>query len=263
MSMLSLKATRPHFSSPFPLHFQSPNRRPASHLSFLKMSTAAAAPPPETIEHIVLFKVKETAEPSRVQSMLSSLNALVSLDPVLHLSAAPIHRLKSSPIPFTHLLHCRYSSKDGLKAYAVHPSHVAAVKERVLPVCDDVMAVDWVARDLLGPVVPPPGSAVRLSFLKLKEGSAAEAKDEILRVIGGVKENFEEIQQLTVGENFSPERAKGYSIASLAVFPGVGEIDSMDAKGELVSSEKDKVREHLESVIVLDFVVPSSQSASL
>ncbi|CAI0387691.1 unnamed protein product [Linum tenue] len=225
------------------------------------MSTTPA--PPETIEHIVLFKVKESAEPSRVQSMLSSLNALVSLDPVLHLSAAPIHRLKSSPFPFTHLLHSRYASKDDLKAYAVHPSHVTTVKECVLPVCEDVMAVDWIAQDLQGPVVPPPGSAVRLSFLKLKESSAAEAKGEILGVIGEVKDKFEEIQQLTVGENFSPERAKGYSIASLAVFPGVGEIDSLDAKGEMVNSEKDKVREHLESVIVLDYVVPSSQPANL
>ncbi|CAN1346023.1 Stress-response A/B barrel domain-containing protein UP3 [Linum perenne] len=222
------------------------------------MSTTAA----ETVEHIVLFKVKDSIEPSRVQLMLSSLNALVSLDTVLHLSAGPIHRIKSSPVPFTHILHSRYSSKENLKAYAVHPSHVSAVKDCVLPACEDIMAVDWIARDLRGPVVPSAGSAVRLTLLKLKENLGAEAKDEIIGVIGGVKDKFGEIEQLSVGENFSPARAKGYSIASLAVFPGASEIESVDSKGELVNSDKDKVREHLESVIVLDYVVSSSQSAA-
>ena len=66
-----------------------------------------------------------------------------------------------------------------------------------------------------------------------------------------------------MGENFSPARAKGYSIASLAVLPGVSELEGLDSKQELANVEKDKVREHLESVIVLDYVVASPQSASL
>ncbi|CAN0871233.1 Stress-response A/B barrel domain-containing protein UP3 [Linum grandiflorum] len=255
MPLLSLRASTPFFSpsSPFPKR-----RSNLTRFFSVKMSTAAS----ETVEHIVLFKVKDSVEPSRIQSMLSSLNALVSLDSVLHLSAGPIHRLKSSPIPFTHLLHSRYSSKENLKAYALHPSHVSAVKDCVLPVCEDVMAVDWIARDLQGPMVPPAGSGIRLTFLKLKENLGAEAKDEIIEVIGGVKAKLGEMEQLTVGENFSPERAKGYSIASLALFGGTREMDSVDAKAELVNSDKDKVREHLESVIVLDYVVPSSQSAA-
>lgn len=44
------------------------------------------------------------------------------------------------------------------------------VKELVLPIADDVMAVDWAAEGLVsGPIAP--GSAIRLTFAKLKEGS--------------------------------------------------------------------------------------------
>jgi Stress responsive A/B Barrel Domain len=54
--------------------------------------------------------------------------------------------------------------------YANDPAHVKVVKECVLPICDDIMAVDWVAEGLVpGPVAP--GSAIRLTLAKLKEGN--------------------------------------------------------------------------------------------
>ncbi|XP_065850827.1 stress-response A/B barrel domain-containing protein UP3-like [Euphorbia lathyris] len=261
MTMLSLGATRSFLSSSFSLTF-SPSKR---HLNFssLKSSIRMASTASSTIEHIVLFKVKENTDSSKLNSMISSLNALVSLDSVLHIAAVPLHRVKSSPVPFTHMLHSRYSSKEDLSAYSAHPSHVSVVKESVLPICDDIMAVDWVAHDLQGPVVLSPGSAVRLTLLKLKENLGEEVKNEILTVISGIKGSFGGIQQLTCGENFSPARAKGYSIASLAVFPGLSEIDALDANEELVNLQKEKVRDYLDSVIVLDSIVPSPQSSSL
>ncbi|CAK7327485.1 unnamed protein product [Dovyalis caffra] len=224
------------------------------------MSSSA---PSQTIEHIVLFKVKENTDPAKVNTMISSLNGLISLDSVLHITAGALYRTKSSPIPFTHMLHSRYSSKENLNAYAVHPSHVSVVKESVQPNCDDVMAVDWVADDLIGgeSLVPPPGSAIRLTFLKLKEGLGDEVKDEILGVIREIKGKFEGIDQVSFGENFSA-RAKGYSIASLAVFPGLSELEAVDSNEELVNLEKAKVRDYLQSVIVLDYVVPSAPSSS-
>ena len=63
-----------------------------------------------------------------------------------------------------------------------------------------------------------------MKFLKLKEELGQESKSEILGVIKGLKGIFKDINQISVGENFSPARAKGYSIASLAVFPGVKEL---------------------------------------
>lgn len=101
-------------------------------------------------------------------------------------------------------------------------------------------------------VAPLPGSAVRFSFLKLKENLGDEVKSEILGVIRGLKLDFPEIKQITCGENFSPARAKGYSLASLAVFPGVNEADAVDAKEELVNSQKEKSKEYLESVLIVE-----------
>lgn len=161
------------------------------------------------------------------------------------------------------MLHSRYSSKQDLEDYSAHPSHVSVVKGNVLPIVDDIMAVDWIAEDLTGDVVPAEGSAIRVTFLKLKENVVS---DEVLEVIKGIPENFKQINQLTVGENFSPARAKGYSIASLAVFPGTSELEEVDSNHELVSYQKDKVRDRIESVVVVDYVVPPPpppQSASL
>ncbi|KAG8636078.1 hypothetical protein MANES_16G097000v8 [Manihot esculenta] len=247
MRMLCSGAARSLFSSSVSLTFSSPKRhlklssfsffKPYSHSSPhkspIKMSRT-------TIEHIVLFKVKDNTDPTKVNTMLNSLNSLVSLDAVLHIAAGPLYRVKSSPISFTHMLHSRYSSKDNLNAYSAHPSHVTAVKESVLPICEDIMAVDWIADDLQGPVVPAPGSAIRLTFLKLKENLREDVKNEILAVIKGIKGNFGEINQITCGENFSPARAKGYSIASLAVFPTVSEMEAVDSKEELVNLQKEK-----------------------
>uniref|UniRef100_A0A2P2PA04 Uncharacterized protein LOC105637945 n=1 Tax=Rhizophora mucronata TaxID=61149 RepID=A0A2P2PA04_RHIMU len=259
---------RPHFFSTFAPAFSSPKRHltktfPISLKPYSSTKMSATPPATQIIEHIVLFKVKDNTDSTKVNSMITSLNGLISLDPVLHLTAGALHRIRSSHFAFTHMLHSRYSSKENLNAYTVHPSHVGVVKESVRPICDDIMAVDWVADDLQGPVAPPPGSPMRVTFLKLKDNQPAEAKDEIIGVIRGIKQRIGGIDQITCGENFSPARAKGYSIASLAVFPGLSELDAVDSKEELVNSEKAKVRDSLESVLVLDYVVPSSGSSSL
>ncbi|KAL2338774.1 hypothetical protein Fmac_013220 [Flemingia macrophylla] len=191
----------------------------------------------KTVEHIVLFKV-------------------------LHLSVGPLLRNRSSSFTFTHMLHSRYNSKEDLQAYSAHPSHVSVVKAHVLPIVDDIMALDWLA-DGLSTLVPSQGSAIRLSFLKLKE---AAPKDPVLAVVGGIPDSFNQISEFSFGENFSPARAKGFSIASLAVFPGLSELDAADSNQELVNYQKDKVRDHIESVVVVDYVVPPpppAQSASL
>ncbi|XP_004507984.1 stress-response A/B barrel domain-containing protein UP3 [Cicer arietinum] len=228
-----------------------------SRSSIKTMSTQS-----QTVEHIVLFKVKEDTEPSKVTAMVNGLSSLISLDQVLHLTVGPLLRNRSTSLTFTHMLHSRYKSKEDLEAYAAHPSHVSVVKGNVLPIVDDIMAVDWIAEDLNADVVPKQGSAIRVTFLKLKENAVS---DQVLEVIKGIPEKFEQINQLSCGENFSPARAKGYSIASLAVFPGVSELEAVDSNQELVNYQKDKVRDRLDSVLVVDYVVPAvaSQSASL
>ncbi|KAH1116855.1 hypothetical protein AAZX31_17G049400 [Glycine max] len=237
-------------------HLRQIQARPSR--SCIKMAST------KTVEHIVLFKVKEETEPSKVSDMVNGLGSLVSLDPVLHLSVGPLLRNRSSALTFTHMLHSRYKSKEDLEAYSAHPSHVSVVKGYVLPIIDDIMSVDWVADDLAtASLVPPPGSAVRVSFLKLKEDAD---KDTVLGVVRGIPESFKQISEFSLGENFSPGRAKGFSIASLAVFPGPRELEAVDSNEELVNYQKDKVRDQIESVVVVDYVVPEpppAQSASL
>lgn len=120
------------------------------------------------------------------------------------------------------------------------------------------MAVDWVADDFSGSPVVSPGSALRLTILKLKEGMAESAKGEVLGVLKEVKDKFPSIEQLTVGENFSPARAKGFSICSIAGFKGLKELEALDSESELVNEQKDKAREFLDGVLVLDYLVGAS-----
>ncbi|RZC90053.1 hypothetical protein C5167_044681 [Papaver somniferum] len=220
----------------------------------------------QTIEHIVLFKVNEKTEPTKINTMLNRLNNLISLDQVLYLSAGPIFRNKSasSQYNFTHLLHSRYKSKEDLNGYGVHPDHQSVVKENVLPICDDIMAVDWVSNLENGSssLVVKPGSAMKITFLKLKEGFGGTEKGVVLDTIGiknGVGKDF--IEQISFGENFSP-RAKGFTIGSIAVCQGVEELDKLDLNQQGVEKEKEKVRDLLDGVIVLDYVVPNSLSTA-
>ncbi|KAI8001568.1 Stress-response A/B barrel domain-containing protein UP3 [Camellia lanceoleosa] len=98
----------------------------------------------QIIEHIVLFKVKPNTDPSKIDSMLTGLNAIISLHQVLYLIADTLLRTQSSPFPFTHMLHTRYNSKDNQTAYSDHPSYVTVVTDFVKLICDDIMAIDWV-----------------------------------------------------------------------------------------------------------------------
>lgn len=203
-----------------------------------------------TIEHVVLFKIKEGTEQSKVNAMVDRLNSLVSLDQVVHLTAGPVLRTRSYLSDFTLMLHSRYKSKEDLAAYITHPDHQAVVKETT-PLYEDIMAVDWVADHDPDPLVLPPGSVVKVTFLKLKENVTNEAKGEILE---GMKEMVSGIQEMTFGENFSG-RAKGFSVASIAVFPWMAE---MEAAEEFMSLNKEKGRDSVESIMTVVYVIPSS-----
>jgi hypothetical protein len=220
--------------------------------------------PNQIVEHIVLFKVKHDADPSAVNAMVTNLNSLISLDSVLHISTGPVSRCRSNSLTFTHMLHSRYRSKTDLATYSDHPTHVSVVSNYVKPIIDDIMAVDWVADDFTGSVDVSPGSALRLTVMKLKEGAGEIGKAKVLGTVTGIKEKFPSIKQLTAGENFSPGRAKGFSICSIAVFDGAKELEELESQSELANEQKDKVREFLDGVLVLDYAVEASvQTASL
>lgn len=125
----------------------------------------------------------------------------------------------------------------------------------MLPICDDIMAVDWIADRIPGTVAPLPGSVAKLTLLKLKEDVADEAKSEITGVIKGLSEKFPGIDQITVGENFSPGRSKDFSIGSISYFRDLGEIEAVDDQMKL---QNDKIRDYVDDTIVVEFNVPSS-----
>nr|GLL27798.1 stress-response A/B barrel domain-containing protein UP3-like [Ipomoea trifida] len=225
--------------------------------SAIKMSAG------QIVEHVVLFKVKPDVEPLKINEMVGNLNGLSSMPQVLHLTAGAVVQTRSSSFAFTHMLHSRYASKSDLADYSAHPDHMGVVRANVLPICDDIMAVDWVADDLIGPVKVPPGSVFRVTFLKLKEDLGENEKNEILTVTKGIKEKFPSINQLSVGENFSPARAKGFSIASIAVFGGAKELEALESQSAAANEQKDKVRQFLDGVLVVDYAVPALHTANL
>ncbi|ESQ30347.1 hypothetical protein EUTSA_v10011777mg [Eutrema salsugineum] len=210
---------------------------------------SSSSPPSQIVEHIVLFKVKDNVDSGKIYTMVNDLNKLATIDKVLYLYASPIHRLKSaSSSGFTHVLHSRYKTKEDLNAYVDHPDHLRVVEE-TMPIWEDILAVDYIADQVPGTLTPPPRSAARVTLLKVRENVPEEAKKEIVEAIK--EKSSPGIDQITVGENFTPVRAKGFSIASVAYFTGLGEMEPHE---ELV---KGKVGEYLEDSIVVDFVLPS------
>ncbi|KAL8234817.1 hypothetical protein R6Q59_020917 [Mikania micrantha] len=215
----------------------------------------------QVVEHVVLFKVKPDVDSSKVAAMVSGLNGLISLNLTTHLTAGQLLRSRSSSLTFTHMLHSRYRSKDDLRDYSAHPEHVRVVTENVKPIMDDIMAVDWISTGAGDS--PKPGSAMRVTFLKLKENLEEIERSRIMEVIGGIKDQFPVIEQLSVGENFSHDRAKGYTIASVAVLPGAADLEALDSNVEIVKMQKEKVKDSIESVVVVDYVIPPPQAANL
>nr|GEX51920.1 hypothetical protein [Tanacetum cinerariifolium] len=117
------------------------------------------------------------------------------------------------------------------KTYAVHPEHVRVVNENVKPVVDDIMVVDWRSEGGVssGGVIEP-GKVMRASFVKLKKNVMKHDKSKVLEVIRVVKDEF-------------------------GVFNGVEEMEKTDKDVEKVRREKEKVKEFVQSVVVVDYMV--------
>lgn len=204
------------------------------------------------IEHVVLFRIKEDVPQSAIDSMVKQVNSLISLEEPLHLTMGPLVSIQSSnsisSFNFTHMIHSRFRSKEDLHAYAVHPTHLAVIKDNK-PIVDETMALNWVTEVHDNDLVLQHGSAMQVVFFKLKEGLGEEVKDEVLKGISGIQHQF------NCGENFSPGRAKGFSIGSLSVFPSLRELHEVDSHEEFRKYDtNDKVKENLDTVLVLGYV---------
>ncbi|XP_006657947.3 stress-response A/B barrel domain-containing protein UP3-like [Oryza brachyantha] len=261
--MICLRAALPFACSPLRLNYPASSRAAAAfRVAAMSSSYSPAVATP--IEHIVLIKVRpEAAASGAAAAMVSSLQALSTAVPGLsYIHVGPVLRLRSpaaEALGPTHILHSRYATKPDLAAYAVHPAHVAAVQGHVLPNALDTTAIDWV-NAARAPSPVSPGSAVRLTLAKVKEG--VEVPQLVEKVAAATAAAGEaKGAKVSFGENFSPARAKGFQFGMVAVFDSLEELDAVEGDRK-VEEAKAAIRPLLDEVLVLDFVVgPASAEA--
>lgn len=223
-------------------------------------SANMASLPSKVVEHVVFFKVKDGTPPEKANAMISALQGLKSLDQVLDLTAGPALRFNSGTYKYTHALHSRYKDRQSLADYSAHPRHVNVVKEFVLPLTDDLLALDWEAE--LGEPMLPSYGAIRIAVLKPKEGLADPQRFELAEILSGYKGIFPSVGQVSFGENFSPARAKGFTWGSLSLFPGGKELEELNANEEDAKIQNEKVLPQMENFVVIEYI-NSPTSANL
>lgn len=240
----------------------------------------------QIIEYVVLLNVKDEEDPSQ---MVNSLNSLSLDDPesdLIYLTSGPILRIRSySPgdadeddlkLSLSHMVHARFRSQS---AYS------ALIQEQVRPICDLVLTVDWMAEGLRGPLVPKPGSALRLTLFNLKH-EAAESDDqvitELLEGLRRINHKWQSdsdnhpfhLEQISYGQSNSSSSSSSSSsspepetdtllqfnlkVAALVVFRDLNELDACeeyeDEMRRLIHSHT--IQSCLHSLIHLDYVLP-------
>lgn len=94
------------------------------------------------VEHLVLFRWKSDATPEAVASAVEGLRGLkASVPSVVDLSCG--ENFSDRAQGYETGLTVRFQDKAGLDAYMVHPAHVAVVEERIRPIMDGVLALDY------------------------------------------------------------------------------------------------------------------------
>ncbi|MCO5579776.1 hypothetical protein L7F22_033638 [Adiantum nelumboides] len=219
----------------------------------VSVSTAMAdtqkKPTTRVVEHIVLLKVKDGVTAQQQDFMVSGLRSLSSIQTVIELNAGKAVQVWGEN--FTHALHCRFISKEGLASYANDPFHLDVISKCIAPFVEDRLALDWEA-DLEEPTLQSKSyGAVRIAALKPKK-DALELSD-IMDMLRDYRSRFPSIKQVSVGKNFSPARAKGYEWAFLAIFPRPEELAELTKSEEHVSLQYEKVLPAMEKIAVLDY----------
>ncbi|KAI3524305.1 hypothetical protein L1887_02958 [Cichorium endivia] len=160
--------------------------------------------------------------------MIDGLNNMVSLNLAIHISTGELLRSRSHSLTFSHIMHCRFKSNDNLTAYYTHPEHLRVVTENIQPINDDLMVVDWISNSIND--AAKPGSAMRVTLLKLKEDLVENAKSKFFEGVEGIKNQFK----------------------AIAVFPGPDDLEAFDSESKLVTNSlKEKLKDSVESSSVV------------
>ncbi|KAL5723813.1 hypothetical protein ACHQM5_007160 [Ranunculus cassubicifolius] len=176
----------------------------------------------ETVEHIVLFKMKPDFEAYEI--FIDAMNSLKTLPGVLYLSSGYIHDVHSAPLEgFTVFLHSRHLTREHLDLYMGHRLKYGFTMTYTEPTYADYMIIDYVhSHD--GPLDHPgKGDALRTAFFKLKDGYSASDKEKVLKV---ASEHLPgSVDQITFGDSFEGTTYrpahKGYQLGALALFPNL------------------------------------------
>ncbi len=94
------------------------------------------------IEHLVLFKFKKGSSDEVIKDIYSSLQRLKGrIDSLVEISAGANFSERSQG--FDGGLTVRFNDKAGLMTYAEHPEHQEIVQNKIKPIAESVLALDY------------------------------------------------------------------------------------------------------------------------
>jgi hypothetical protein len=94
------------------------------------------------VDHIVLFKLKDSASAEQKAAMLKALLALKDQIPGIVQASAGAN-FSDRARGYTHGFTVRFRDRAALDAYLPHPAHQAVVESHVKPINDAVLVVDY------------------------------------------------------------------------------------------------------------------------
>lgn len=94
------------------------------------------------VEHIVLFKWKDTATPKQIKAVMEGLNGLKDKIPgIVDLSCGKNFTDRGQG--FEYGLVVRFRDRAALEAYQPHPEHQKIVQNLIQPILAGILAVDY------------------------------------------------------------------------------------------------------------------------
>jgi len=100
----------------------------------------------DSVEHLVLFKLKDTATEEEVNALAKGLLSLTSVPGVKAISAG--RNFTDRGKGFTFGLRVTLESKEALEVYRVHPDHLRVIKDYVTPAATltETVSVDYTCK---------------------------------------------------------------------------------------------------------------------
>ncbi|KAL5707982.1 hypothetical protein ACHQM5_018826 [Ranunculus cassubicifolius] len=218
----------------------------------LSSNKAGIYPMCETIEHIVLFKMKPN---TNLDILIQELNNLKRLPGVIYLTAGYVYDMYSSntSLDYTIFLHSRHRNKQDLDIYMHCPEKLKFTNTYTELYYEDYALVDWVTYHPQPLHNPSVGTALRATFLDMKEDGWGVICDVVGDSLGDLT-----VQQTFggsyIGKTYRPQN-KGFSIASLGVYPGIFQLQAVGSPEEFAKKLEGDVKAAIDNIMVVDYIV--------